>query len=434
MFKRKNEKKILDKTEEKEKPNTIALLEKIIHSAISSQASDIHFEIYQNQLRIRFRVDGKLHNYELMDKELHSPLITRIKILSGMDIAEKRLPQDGRFSFVFDEREVDMRVSSIPAIAGEKIVIRILDPIKFQRSVLDLGLPEEDIRQIETLLSFDNGIVILVGPTGCGKTTTLYSLLKEMNKEDVNIVTIENPVEYKMEGVNQIQTHESIGLTFSSSLRSVLRQDPEIIMVGEIRDLETAQIAIRAAITGHRIFTTLHTNDSYSTIIRLLDMGVESYLLKSSINGIISQRLLRKLCPHCKREKEPTLKEKQLLERFHKSGTLYEPVGCEKCFGGYKGREAVMEILVFDQEFMNRIHEKTDLQSLRLLGRSKGIKSLIEKGIDYALEGRTSLEEVGKQFDVTRERIRQIEAKALRKLRHPSRSDKLRSFLDNGNS
>lgn len=396
MFKRKNEKKILDKTEEKEKPNTIALLEKIIHSAISSQASDIHFEIYQNQLRIRFRVDGKLHNYELMDKELHSPLITRIKILSGMDIAEKRLPQDGRFSFVFDEREVDMRVSSIPAIAGEKIVIRILDPIKFQRSVLDLGLPEEDIRQIETLLSFDNGIVILVGPTGCGKTTTLYSLLKEMNKEDVNIVTIENPVEYKMEGVNQIQTHESIGLTFSSSLRSVLRQDPEIIMVGEIRDLETAQIAIRAAITGHRIFTTLHTNDSYSTIIRLLDMGVESYLLKSSINGIISQRLLRKLCPHCKREKEPTLKEKQLLERFHKSGTLYEPVGCEKCFGGYKGREAVMEILVFDQEFMNRIHEKTDLQSLRLLGRSKGIKSLIEKGIDYALEGRTSLEEVGK--------------------------------------
>lgn len=396
MFKRKNEKKILDKTEEKEKPNTIALLEKIIHSAISSQASDIHFEIYQNQLRIRFRVDGKLHNYELMDKELHSPLITRIKILSGMDIAEKRLPQDGRFSFVFDEREVDMRVSSIPAIAGEKIVIRILDPIIFQRSVLDLGLPEEDIRQIETLLSFDNGIVILVGPTGCGKTTTLYSLLKEMNKEDVNIVTIENPVEYKMEGVNQIQTHESIGLTFSSSLRSVLRQDPEIIMVGEIRDLETAQIAIRAAITGHRIFTTLHTNDSYSTIIRLLDMGVESYLLKSSINGIISQRLLRKLCPHCKREKEPTLKEKQLLERFHKSGTLYEPVGCEKCFGGYKGREAVMEILVFDQEFMNRIHEKTDLQSLRLLGRSKGIKSLIEKGIDYALEGRTSLEEVGK--------------------------------------
>ena len=238
--------------------------------------------------------------------------------------------------------------------------------------------------------------MILVGPTGCGKTTTLYSLLKEMNKEDVNIVTIENPVEYKMEGVNQIQTHESIGLTFSSSLRSVLRQDPEIIMVGEIRDLETAQIAIRAAITGHRIFTTLHTNDSYSTIIRLLDMGVESYLLKSSINGIISQRLLRKLCPHCKREKEPTLKEKQLLERFHKSGTLYEPVGCEKCFGGYKGREAVMEILVFDQEFMNRIHEKTDLQSLRLLGRSKGIKSLIEKGIDYALEGRTSLEEVGK--------------------------------------
>lgn len=372
------------------------LLDEIIIAGIEQQASDIHFEIFQKKLRIRFRIDGKLFNYRVLEKKYHSAVITRIKILSGMDIAEKRLPQDGRYTFGIDGRDVDMRVSTIPAIAGEKIVIRILDPIKFQRSVKDLGIRKEDEEQIEELLKYDNGIVILTGPTGCGKTTTLYSLLRELNQEEVNIVTIENPVEYKMEGINQIQVHENIGLTFSSTLRSVLRQDPEIIMVGEIRDLETAQIAIRAAITGHRIFTTLHTNDSYSTIIRLLDMGVEAYLLKSSINGIISQRLVRKLCPYCKVKVEPNEKERELLKQFEKTGSIYKADGCQHCHGGYKGREAIMEILPIDQDFMDVIGERSDIHSLRMLGKQKGIRSLVDKGIDYVLEGRTSLEEVAR--------------------------------------
>lgn len=376
--------------------NIPGLLESIIVSGIEQQASDIHFEMYQNRLRIRFRIDGKLYNHLLMEKEYHSGIIARIKILSGMDIAEKRLPQDGRYTFEIEGREVDMRVSSIPAIAGEKIVIRILDPIKFQRSIEDLGITKEDGRQIEELLRYENGIVILAGPTGCGKTTTLYSLIRELNQEEVNIVTIENPVEYKMDGINQIQVHEEIGLTFSSTLRSVLRQDPEIIMVGEIRDLETAQIAIRAAITGHKIFTTVHTNDSYSTIIRLLDMGIEAYLLKSSINGIISQRLVRKLCPYCKVQEEPNIKEQQLLKKFGKTGSVYRAVGCDRCHGGYKGREAIMEIFPIDQDFMDLIHEKTDSKSLRTLGKKKGIRSLLDKGMDYVLEGRTTVEEVAR--------------------------------------
>ncbi|MDO5650169.1 MAG: GspE/PulE family protein [Gallicola sp.] len=376
--------------------NIKELLDEIIIAGIEQQASDIHFEIFQKNLRIRFRIDGKLFNYRVLEKKYHSAVITRIKILSGMDIAEKRLPQDGRYTFGIDKRDVDMRVSSIPAIAGEKIVIRILDPIKFQRSVKDLGIRKEDGEQIEELLKYDNGIVILTGPTGCGKTTTLYSLLRELNQEEVNIVTIENPVEYKMEGVNQIQVHENIGLTFSSTLRSVLRQDPEIIMVGEIRDLETAQIAIRAAITGHRIFTTLHTNDSYSTIVRLLDMGIEAYLLKSSINGIISQRLVRKLCTYCKIKIDPNEKERELLKQFEKTGPIYKAEGCERCHGGYKGREAIMEILPIDQDFMDVIDERSDIHSLRMLGKQKEIRSLVDKGIDYVLEGRTSLEEVAR--------------------------------------
>lgn len=374
----------------------IQLVNDILYDGISKQASDIHFEMVEDQLRIRIRIDGKLYPYKFLEKSLHSGITTRLKIMANMDIAEKRLPQDGRFSFNYEGRDVDLRASSIPAVVGEKLVIRILDPIKFQKRKEELGLLKEDIDKINKLMSLENGMLILVGPTGCGKSTTLYSLLRELNTDDVNIITIEDPVEYKIPGINQIQVHENIDLTFSNALRSILRQDPEIIMIGEIRDLETAQIAVRASITGHRIFTTLHTNDAYSTIIRLLDMGIESYLLKSCLNGIISQRLVRRLCPHCASKRPPSEEEKDFIPELKEVEYLYEAVGCEKCIGGYKGRLAIMEILSIDRDFRNEIKEDIDLNRLRSMGKSKKIHNLLEKGIQYIAQGKTSYEEIVK--------------------------------------
>ncbi len=373
----------------------VKLLNTIIEQAIRERASDIHIEPSSEDVRVRFRIDGDLREITRLSKNSLPGIITRIKIMGRMNIAEKRLPQDGRVETKIVGKDIDMRISTLPTVYGEKTVIRLLDRTSFIFTKNTLGLREKDLATFNKILYQPYGMLLVTGPTGSGKTTTLYTVLHELNQEEKNIITIEDPVEYKLDGINQVQVNTKAGLSFASGLRSVLRQDPDIIMVGEIRDTETAKIAIRAAITGHYVLSTVHTNDSPSTVARLIDMGIEPYLVSSAIIGIVSQRLVKKLCPKCKKPYKATGINKEILGVNSKDElTLYMPNGCSSCNNGYRGRTAVYEIMPINEEIRYLIGHGANIDSLRNKAIEEGMTTLLESASELAIEGITSFDEV----------------------------------------
>lgn len=367
---------------------------KIIEEASSLGSSDIHLEPYENNTRVRFRIDGKLIEKYLVQKEEYPSIVNKIKIKASLDISEKRLPQDGRILFDKGENQFDIRVSVLPVLYGEKIVLRLLNKDTTNIDLMELGLTDRQLREFLESIKNPHGIILVSGPTGSGKTTTLYAVLKILNKEESNILTIEDPIEYTLSGVNQVQLRENIGLTFASALRTFLRQDPDIIMLGEIRDPDTAQMAIRASLTGHLVLSTIHTNSAWGIIARLLDMDIPSFLLADTLNMVVAQRLVRVLCPSCKRE-VPFTQEmlppgfKDLLPLTY----VYEHVGCEKCFyTGYKGRKAIYEIIPIDAEFSNAIRAETTV--VDELMQRKGVEPLWRVALRAVANGETSIDEV----------------------------------------
>ena len=372
----------------------VKLINSIIQQAVEMRASDIHIEPYAEYICVRFRIDGDLHEIMKLSRNSLSAIVTRVKIMGKMDIAEKRIPQDGRVEIKINDKEIDIRISTIPTVHGEKIVLRLLDRSNFMFSREELGFTANNLKFFNKILGQPYGMILVTGPTGSGKTTTLYSVLKELNKIEKNIITIEDPVEYKLDGINQVQINPKAGLTFASGLRSILRQDPDIIMVGEIRDSETAEIAIRAAVTGHLVLSTLHTNDSASSIVRLVDMGVEPYMVSSAIIGIVSQRLVKELCPNCKISYEASYSEKSILGlNTDDKITLYKPKGCNKCNNGYKGRRAVHEVMVINEEIRKLIDDGVGIDELRTSAIKAGMITLLEDSVNLALEGSTTIEE-----------------------------------------
>ena len=380
----------------------VDIVNEIISDAISQNASDIHLDQKEKDLLIRIRIDGDLINYSLVPPAVKKNLVTRIKIIAGMNITETRLPQDGAIKTTINKELVDMRVSSLPTSYGEKVVIRILDYTRSLSGLDSLGFTKRNYDRILKLISIPNGIILVTGATGSGKSTTVYSILQSLNTEDVNIITVEDPVEMRIEGINQLQVNHEIGLTFGSALRSILRQDPDIIMIGEIRDDETARIAVRASITGHLVLSTIHTNNSLNTIERLLDMEVERYLLGTALAGIISQKLARSLCPNCKRIKENSDYEKNIFKTALKIDVkeIYEPVGCDKCHGGYSGRVAIHEILLINQEIRDAITGNLRKESLRKLVYSSDVTTMLQDGLEKVISGDTSFEEILKLIDL----------------------------------
>ncbi len=375
----------------------VRLLNSIIEQAVNNKASDIHIEPFFDYVRVRIRVDGDLTEIMTLSKNNLSPIVTRIKIIGKMNIAERRLPQDGRIDTNIFGRDIDMRISILPTVYGEKTVIRLLDKSEFNYSKESLGLSKNNLKIFDDILAKPYGIILVTGPTGSGKTTTLYSVLKEFNTEGKNIITIEDPVEYKLDGINQVQVNTKSGMNFASGLRSILRQDPDIIMIGEIRDVETAEIAIRASITGHLVLSTLHTNDSPSTVARLIDMGIEHYLVSSSITGIISQRLLKLLCPNCKRAYMANDFEKEALGIDpEKELTLYEAVGCNACNGGYIGRKAIHEIMMIEDNVKRAIKEDVDIESIRDVALENGMSTLYKEASNLVINGETTITEAFK--------------------------------------
>lgn len=360
------------------------------------RASDIHIEPFEHEIRIRYRIDGDLRLVNTLGIESLAPLVARIKILAGLNIAEKRIPQDGRIMMRIGEYDVDLRVSILPVVSGEKIVIRILNRSSYEFGRERLGLSAENIEKLDRILSNPHGIILVTGPTGSGKSTTLYTVLNDLNTDKVNIVTIEDPVEYTLNGVNQVNVNTKAGLTFASGLRSILRQDPDVVMIGEIRDEETAQIATRAAITGHLVLSTLHTNDAPTTISRLVDMGVEPYLVASSITGVIAQRLVKKICPHCKQAYEASDHEKFFLcEDLEKSLTLYKGTGCGHCQQtGYIGRTGVYEIMEITKAHREAISQNKDATVLREISLQHNMRLLADECKTLVLAGITTLEEL----------------------------------------
>lgn len=380
----------------------VEIVNDILVDASKRGASDIHFDPQENNLKIRIRIDGQLIDYAEVPNDIKKNLVTRIKIISGMNITESRLPQDGAIKATLQGVPLDLRVSCLPTNEGEKIVIRILDYSMSLSGIESLGFSERNYRKVLELLSIPNGIILVTGATGSGKSTTVYSMLQRLNKEDTNIITVEDPIEMNIEGINQVQTNSEIGLTFASALRSILRQDPNIIMIGEIRDTETAQIAVRASITGHIVLSTLHTNDSLTTIERLLDMEVQRYLLASALMGIISQKLARKLCPHCKKKRRTNEYEHELFKKvLGKDVTeIYSNDGCDECSNGYLGRIAIHEVLVINQEIRDAISSNIKKDKLRQLVFKAGVTTLIQDGLEKVVEGLTTLEEVLKLVEL----------------------------------
>jgi type II secretory ATPase GspE/PulE/Tfp pilus assembly ATPase PilB-like protein len=373
--------------------SVIKLVNEILSEAISSSATDIHFEAYRDRVRVRYRIDGILYNVRLPSdiKYLYPAIVSRIKILSNLDIIERRLPQDGRAIVRIKDKQVDLRISVIPSLYGENVVIRIL-PIKLLYNLEDIGFFPEELQIIESLLNRPHGIVFLTGPTGSGKTTTLYAFLNRLNKEGVKIITIEDPVEYELLGIFQIQVKPEIGFNFANALRSILRHDPDIMMIGEVRDLETAELAIRTALTGHLIFSTLHTNDACSGVTRLVDIGIEPYLVASSVNAFISQRLVRKICPFCKEEVRD---RKSIYTQDLEGVKLFKGRGCKECKStGYKGRTAIYEILLINDKIRDLILKKASSTQIKNVAKTEGFKTLKESGIQKATMGITTIEEV----------------------------------------
>jgi type IV pilus assembly protein PilB len=377
----------------------IKLVDLIIAQAVRDRASDIHFEPEQETTRIRFRIDGILHEIPSPPKEWESAIISRIKVLAGMDIAESRVPQDGHFQAKSDDKIIDFRVSTIPTIYGENLVLRLLDTSSVLIGLERLGFSTyEELKRYESLISKPYGIILSTGPTGCGKTTTLYSALMRINSVDRNIITIEDPVEYRLGLIRQIQVNPKAGITFANGLRAILRQDPDVIMVGEIRDLETAVIAVQAALTGHLVFSTLHTNDAPSAVTRLMNMGVEPFLISASLAGVMAQRLVRVICEECKEAYEPS---KAILEKWGLKDrgdiTLYRGRGCEACKGtGYRGRTGIFELMILDDEMREMVISSASTVALRKKAQEKGMRLLREDGLEKALAGITSIEEVAR--------------------------------------
>ena len=379
---------------EKEGAPIVKLLNLILMEAIQQGASDIHFEPNEEGLRVRYRIDGVLHNRHTPAMDYQSQLITRIKVMSKLDIAEHRLPQDGRIKLRMGRREVDFRVSTLPVSGGERVVLRILDRGNVLLGLDQMGMDPDLLESLRALLALPEGILLVTGPTGSGKTTTLYSALKERSDEATNIMTIEDPVEYQLPGIAQIAVHHKINLDFATGLRHILRQDPDVIMIGEIRDLETAEIAVQAALTGHLVLSTLHTNDAPSAVTRLVDMGIEPYLLSSSVVGILAQRLIRKICPNCKEPFTPTEKELEPIG-ISKSVPLYRGKGCAHCFGsGYKGRRALYELMKIDYPIQKQIVKSPDGIELKKIALEGGMKTLLDSGRELVLQGVTTIEEV----------------------------------------
>lgn len=381
----------------------VEIVNEMIIDAINKKASDIHFDPTENDLNVRIRIDGELLEYAKVPAFVKKNLLTRIKIISGMNITESRLPQDGAIKNLTDAIELDLRVSSLPIVDGEKIVIRILDYSMSSSGLETLGLSEKNLEKIKKLISMPNGIILVSGATGSGKSTTVYSMLQILNTISRNIITVEDPVEMKIEGINQVQVMSDIGLTFGATLRSILRQDPDVIMIGEIRDNETARIAVRAAITGHLVLSTIHTNNSLNTIERLLDMEVERYLLGSALTGIISQRLVKKLCPKCRSARPTTNYEKLLFEKvLHQNiEQIYAPTGCSECIHGYLGRVALHEVLEMNQDIKDAITNNIRKDQLRNLVYNKSdVTSLLKDGLEKVVQGLTSIEEILRVIDV----------------------------------
>ncbi|MDB8458355.1 GspE/PulE family protein [Turicibacter sanguinis] len=374
----------------------VKMVDFLFRNSIEMRASDIHIEPFEHEIRIRYRIDGDLRLVNTLGIESLAPLVARIKILAGLNIAEKRVPQDGRIMMRIGEYDVDLRVSILPVVSGEKIVIRILNRSSYQFGRERLGLSGENIEKLDRILSNPHGIILVTGPTGSGKSTTLYTILEDLNTDKVNIVTVEDPVEYTLNGVNQVNVNTKAGLTFASGLRSILRQDPDIVMIGEIRDEETAKIATRAAITGHLVLSTLHTNDAPTTINRLVDMGVESYLVASSITGVIAQRLVKKICPHCKEAYEASVHEKNFLcEDPLKPLTLYKGVGCGHCQQtGYIGRTGIYEIMEITKAHREAIAQNKDATVLREISLQHHMKLLADECKILVMDGITTLEEL----------------------------------------
>ncbi|NMA50587.1 MAG: type II/IV secretion system protein [Mollicutes bacterium] len=374
----------------------VDIVNEIIEDAIEKDASDIHFDPDETGINVRIRIDGDLHDYCRVPLSVKKNLSTRVKIISGMNITESRLPQDGAIKHLTQEIKLDLRVSSLPTIFGEKIVIRILDYSMSLAGLESLGFSEHNYNKVQKAVASPNGIILLAGATGSGKSTTVYSILQKLNVPEKNIITVEDPVEMKIKGLNQVQVMSEIGLDFNTTLRSILRQDPDIIMIGEIRDDETARIAVRASITGHLVLSTIHTNNSLNTIERLTDMEVEKYLLGSSLTAIISQRLVKKLCLKCRKSRETSAYEKNLFKVILKKdiNAIYEPVGCEDCFDGYKGRSAVHEVLLLNQSIRDAITNNLPKEELRRLVYNKDTTSLLEDGLEKVINGTTSIEEV----------------------------------------
>jgi type IV pilus assembly protein PilB len=374
----------------------IRMVNMILVEALRTKASDIHIEPQEKGLRLRYRIDGLLVERPSPSKSYQSAIISRVKIMSDLDIAERRLPQDGRFKIRALGKEVDMRVSVLPTVHGEKIVMRVLDKAALSPNLGSLGLDEHAFNAMHYAIEQPHGIILVTGPTGSGKTTTLYSCLQELNQPGVNIVTCEDPVEYQLAGINQVQVNAAIGMTFAGALRSILRQDPDIVLVGEIRDGETAEIAVKAALTGHLVLSTLHTNDAAGAIARLLDMGVPPFLLASSIILSQAQRLYRKLCQACRKEvaiSEETLRANRIAPEFFAHATTYKAVGCPKCNGtGFKGRGAIMEVLPVDEDVREAILRGKSTTEVREIARSKGMITLKEVGLGKVKDGTTSLD------------------------------------------
>ena len=372
----------------------VRLVNSVIQHAMKVRASDIHIEPLENSLRIRFRIDGELQEIMRSSKAAHPAVVTRIKIMGRMDIAEKRVPQDGRMEMTIDGKDLDLRLSVLPTVHGEKVVIRLLGRSDMMLSKSQLGFSSVNIALFDKIIKSPNGIILVTRPTGSGKTTTLNAVLRELNKIGSNIITVEDPVEYRLEGVNQVQVNTKAGLTFANGLRSILRQDPDIIMIGEIRDAETAQIAVRAAITGHLVLSTIHTNDSASTISRLVDMGVEPYLVSSSVVGVISQRLVKKICGHCKKSYKPDFNEMSLL-RLRESQPIFKGEGCSACGGtGYNGRTAIHEIMFVNRDIREMIDRRATIDQLRMMASKAGTVTLRDSCTKLVLEGRTTVEEL----------------------------------------
>lgn len=376
----------------------IKLVNHILVQAAKRGASDIHIEPFEKEVRVRYRIDGVMYNAFNPPKRIQAALASRIKIMANLNIAEKRIPQDGRIEIKVADKAIDIRVSILPVTFGERIVLRLLDKTRTFSRLKDLGFSARDYKVIEASIARPNGIIFVSGPTGSGKTSTLYSILSELNQPDVNIVTVEDPVEYQMPGIGQVQVKEKIGLTFAAALRSILRQDPDIIMIGEIRDQETGQIAIQAALTGHLVLSTIHTNNAPATITRLLDMGIEPYLIASSVVAILAQRLVRTLCPHCKKVYKPTAEEIESLGITAKEAaeiTFYMAVGCEECGGtGYKGRMAIFEVMEMSNDIAKLTMERADMSIIRKEALKEGMTMLVSDGLRRIKEGLTTIQEV----------------------------------------